>query len=80
MSFSKEVEQHTTDKPVSVAVTVTPAALVVMTVRQGTVVLLLPNTRTSPVTVKTFPEESVVVISVVGIGAVELPVVVWVVA
>lgn len=28
--------------------------------------------------VKTFPEESVVVISVVGIGSVELPVVAWV--
>jgi hypothetical protein len=61
-------EKHTTDEPVSVLVTVTPAALVVMTVRQGTVVLLLPDMRTSLVTVKTSPAELVVVISVVGIG------------
>lgn len=82
------MEQHTTDEPVSVVVTVTPAPLVVMTVRQGTVVLLLPDTRTSPVTVKTFPAGSVVVISVVGIGegvvetiaAEELPVAASVVA
>lgn len=51
-------------------VTVTPAALVVMTVRQGIVVLLVPDMRISPVTVKTFPAVSVVVMSVVGIGEV----------
>jgi hypothetical protein len=52
-----------------VLVTVTPAALVVMTVRQGTVVLLLPEMRISPVTVKVFPATSVVVMSVVAAGA-----------
>jgi hypothetical protein len=72
--FGEEVEQHTIDEPVSVLVTVTPAALVVMIVRQGTVVLLVPDMRISPVMVKLFPAESVVVISVVGIGAAELPV------
>lgn len=40
-----------TDEPVSVLVIVTPAALVVMTVRHGTVVVLFPDIRTSPVTV-----------------------------
>ena len=81
-------EKHTIDEPVSVLVTVTPAALVVMTVWQGTVVLLLPDMRTSPVTVKTSPAESTVVISVVGIGegvvetmgAKKLPIGAWVVA
>lgn len=74
VGYGEEVEQHTTDEPVSVLVIATPSALVVMTVRQGTVVLLLPDMRISPVTVKLFPAESVVVISVVagaGAGAIE---------
>lgn len=51
-------------------VTATPAALVVMTVRQGTVVLLVPDTRITPVIVKLLPVESVVLTSVVaGAGA-----------
>lgn len=50
-------------------VTATPAALVVITVRHGTVVLLVPDTRITPVIVKLLPEESVVVTSVV-VGAV----------
>lgn len=66
----EEIEQHTTDEPVSVLVTATPAALVVMTVRQGTVVLLVPDTRITPVIVKLLPVESVVLTSVVaGAGA-----------
>lgn len=42
---------RTTDEPVSVIVIVAPAALVVITVRHGTVVVLFPDTRTSPVMV-----------------------------
>lgn len=55
-------------------VTATPTALVVMTARQGTVVLLVPDTRITPVIVKLLPAESVVVTSVVagaGPGAIE---------
>lgn len=47
----KEQGERTTDEPVSVLVIVTPAALVVMTVRHGTVVVLFPDIRTSPVMV-----------------------------
>lgn len=58
-----------TDESISVLVIIAPAALVVITVRHGTVVVLFPDIRTSPVTVKTFPAESVVVTSVVGMAA-----------
>lgn len=47
-------------------VTVEPALSVVITVRQGTVLVLEPDMMSTPVTVKTAPAESVVVISVVG--------------
>lgn len=65
----KRQGERTTDEPVSVLVIIAPAALVVITVRHGTVVVLFPDIRTSPVMVKTFPAKSVVVTSVVGMAA-----------
>lgn len=79
IGFSNEVEKHTMDEPVSVLVTVIPALSVVITVRQGIVVLVVPNVSITPVIVKLLPTESEVVISVVARGL-ELEVVIDVVS
>lgn len=68
-SFRNKVEQYITDKRVPVLVTNTPVVLVVITVRQGMVVLLVLNIRISPAIVKLVLVESVVVISMAAGGS-----------